>query len=229
MDMKQYNVKIDLDEALYYLGYHGEQADEIVEGQLRKSAELLERISAPSYTYRIFDMEKTFQGIELKGSSLILTGESAFSWLRDCRSVIVMAATIGREVDTFIHRCQITDMAEALILDSCASSDVESICDQLEKDLEKEYRKRGLFLTKRFSPGYGDLPLSLQPEICRALSLEKTIGLSITSGMLMMPTKSVTAFIGISDCPQPEKRSGCEDCLMNRSCNYRKAGTACAE
>ena len=49
----------------------------------------------------------------------------------------------------------------------------------------------------RFSCGYGDLPLSLQREIFPALQVTKNIGVTLTDGDLMMPTKSVTAIVGI--------------------------------
>lgn len=168
-------------------------------------------------------------GIGLEGTSILLTGRDAASFLEDCDSCIMIAVTIGHRVDEELRRLQITDMSGAVILDSCASSAVESICSQFEADLEAEYESRGFFLTDRFSPGYGDLPIHLQPAICRALSTEKTIGLSTTSGMLMTPTKSVTAFIGIANRPQPKKLSGCARCRMNETCNFRKAGITCAQ
>lgn len=237
--MKQYQVKVNRDEALRYLGYGKSPPDEAVSGQIEESVSTLERICSPAYIYRICELVREIPEnpedlsengtIRLDGTSLVLSGDTAGSLLAECRSCVMMAVTIGRGVDAELHRRQITDMAGAVILDSCASSAVESICEQLEADLEQLFRGRGLYLTDRFSPGYGDLPLALQPEICRALSAEKRIGLSITSGMLLMPAKSVTAFIGISDRPQPKKLTGCSRCSLRESCNYRKAGTTCAD
>lgn len=238
--MKNYPVKVNQQEALRYLGFQGHPADETVAGQLRDAIALLKKTAAPSYTYKVCELIRNVPlheaesgqavtGTGLKGTSVVLSGSSADSFLENCHSCIMMAVTIGRRVDTEIHRRQITDMAGAVILDSCASSAIESVCEQLTRDLENEYKQRGLYLTDRFSPGYGDLPLALQPEICRALSAEKSIGLSITGGMLLMPTKSVTAFIGISDQPRPKKLTGCQNCLLNATCNFRKAGTTCAD
>lgn len=284
--MKHYSVKINKNEALRFLGYHGNKADALVARQLNDAAALLEKIALPAYTYKVFKLNRvppdpsskfsidssvpapqdfrvlpgrnetkkskctsssttvssaenpTFSKaaetlpsdseLYLKGTSIRLPGIDALSFLEGCHSCILMAVTIGRRVDEELRRRQITDMSGAVILDSCASSAVESICNQLEADLEVEFEGRGLFLTDRFSPGYGDLPLDLQPAICRTLSTEKNIGLSITGGMLMMPTKSVTAFIGIADRPQPKKLTGCAHCRMNKTCNYRKAGVTCA-
>ena len=251
--MKQYSVKVNRQEALRYLGFHGSAPDSTVERQLDNAVSTLDKISEPSYIYRETETEiisaaeaaketgssrlpanPTASGetedraVRLKGTSVILTGHSAVTMLSECSRCIMMAVTIGRQVDAAIRRAQVTDMSGAVILDSCASSAVESICDQLQNDLEREYMERGLYLTDRFSPGYGDLPIDLQPVICRALSAEKTIGLTITGGMLMMPTKSVTAFIGISDRPQPKRLTGCANCSMKKYCRYRKAGVTCA-
>ena len=249
--MKHYNIRVDKEEALRYLGYHGHQADGTVTKQLDEAVTLLEQIAVPAYIYKLFDLEPNdpvttpeqkgirslhthdtafpAEAIRLKGTSIRLPGADAASFLKECRSCIIMAVTIGRRVDEVLHRRQITDMSGAVILDSCASTAVESICNQIEADLGNEFESRGLFLTDRFSPGYGDLPLNLQPAICRTLSTEKRIGLTITGGMLLTPTKSVTAFLGVSNRPQPKKLTGCARCHLKESCNYRKAGITCAE
>ena len=77
---------------------------------------------------------------------------------------------------------------------SAASCAVESYADDICDDLEKSCAHR---LTSRFSCGYGDLPLALQREIFPALQVTKHIGVTLTEGDLMMPTKSVTAIVGI--------------------------------
>ena len=49
----------------------------------------------------------------------------------------------------------------------------------------------------RFSPGYGDLPIEIQKDIFRALDCPRRIGLTLNENLLMSPTKSVSAIIGI--------------------------------
>jgi len=53
-------------------------------------------------------------------------------------------------------------------------------------------------LTSRFSPGYRDLPLTLQREIFTLLEPSRRIGLSLNASLLMSPSKSVTAIVGIT-------------------------------
>ena len=51
----------------------------------------------------------------------------------------------------------------------------------------------------RFSPGYGDVPLEIQKDIVMLLDCAKRIGVSLNDSLLMSPSKSVTAFIGLQE------------------------------
>ena len=84
-----------------------------------------------------------------------------------------------------------------------------------------EAAEEGLYLRPRFSPGYGDLPLSCQPDFCRVLEAEKTVGITLTESFLMMPSKSVTAVIGVSKIAAGCVKEGCEVC-SNKNCLYRR-------
>ncbi len=229
--MIEYNMKIDKNEVLRYLGCNTEQArfsaDDKLLSDIDASAKKVRLAAVPAYIYRILDTERCTDGIRLSGSSIVLTGSTAEEMLRECTSCIVFAATLGRQVDDLIRRNQIIDIASAVIMDSCASSGIESICDQLEDGLETELLQKGRYITDRFSPGYGDLPLNLQPEIIRTLSADTRAGLTVSSSMLLIPFKSVTAFIGISDRPQPRRITGCRKCTMKNHCKFRKAGNTC--
>lgn len=117
-------------------------------------------------------------------------------------------------------------MGEAAILDACGSAWVETGCDMAQAEIAERFAPR--FLTDRFSPGYGDLPLSLQPAVLGALDAERRLGIHLSDSFLMTPAKSVTAVIGVADTPQPARVRGCGYCAMREICEYRKGGTTCA-
>ena len=97
-------------------------------------------------------------------------------------------------------------------------------CDRINERIRREAGQDGLYTRPRFSPGYGDLPLSLQREISRILNMPKEIGVSLTDTMLMTPSKSVTALIGVSSIPAGHKKgfrkTGCADCPASADCAY---------
>ena len=73
----------------------------------------------------------------------------------------------------------------------------------------------------RFSPGYGDFDISYQKNIFSCLNSEKYIGLTLTDSMLMVPSKSVTAVVGLTEDKQ-EHKNKCDMC-ENKNCSYRGA------
>ena len=99
------------------------------------------------------------------------------------------------------------------------------MCDEVENLIKAENPDK--FLTWRFSPGYGDYPLSLQSELLRILDAPRKIGLCTNENSILTPTKSVTAVIGVSDNPIENKRKGCASCNLKTTCKFRKAGTRC--
>ena len=145
--------------------------------------------------------------------------------LAQCDQAVLLACTLGTKFYAMVRSAQVRDMARAVILDACGSALVEQGCDEAERDIAARFP--GLYLTDRFSPGYGDLPLSLQPGLCAVLDAERRVGIHVTSSFLMNPGKSVTAVIGLSDKPQMARIRGCAWCAMRETCTLRKGGKTC--
>ena len=123
---------------------------------------------------------------------------SAARRLAGCGHVVVFAATIGAELDRLVARYSAVSPAKALMLDTIGTERIEALCDAVCADLAREYKKRGLVTRERFSPGYGDLALSVQRDVFDALDCARRIGLSLGGELLMSPLKSVTAFVGVA-------------------------------
>lgn len=184
----------------------------------------------PKRLYRIFSLrhepsgEKTL--MDPSGQPILsLSGQLAKRLLADCRYAALLLATLGAPFDALLRTQQARDMAEAAILDACGNVLVEEICDQLEQDIQLAYPQ--LYLTDRFSPGYGDLPLSLQSELLAALDAQRKAGVCLTASCLMTPTKTVTAILGLSAQPRAAKIRGCAYCSLRNQCTFRKDGKHC--
>ena len=106
-------------------------------------------------------------------------------------------------------------MSRAMALQAAAAAMIEAWCDAVNARLAEEVRGEGLRLRARFSPGYGDFPLAAQPGLFRLLGVQKRIGITLTDSLLMIPTKSVTAVIGISGTAQAGP-AGCAACGRDR-------------
>ena len=154
-------------------------------------------------------------------------GRDIKDFLAGCTQAVLFAATLGMETESLIRRTQLRSMADAVLLDAVGSAAIEAVCDAFCADLAAELAPRDL--TGRFSPGYGDYPLEEQRAVFRLLNVSRRIGVSLTESGLMIPQKSVTALIGVSDTPRENRQSGCGDCLGRFACAYRKEGKHCGK
>ncbi len=214
--------KLNENEILLYLGYRGQECPPEVEKQIERCIEAVEKAATPRLVWRRLPLRKgAFSMLPLEGNDIHML-------LADCIEVVFMAITLGPGVEQLLMRNEVTNMADAVIMDACASTAIENVANHFETDLRKELQAEGLFLTDRFSPGYGDYPLAVQKKFCELLDTGRRIGLSVSPSMLLIPRKSVTAVLGISETPKELRKRGCENCSMFRTCLYRKEGKSCS-
>lgn len=214
-------MKINFDEVLRYLGYKNQPLDSKIVSLIEECHKELKELVCFKYTYRIFNMDKTNDGIVLKGSALIFRGEDISNHLLHSRQCAIMAVTLGLQVDRRINLYSKTDLTRGLILDACATSAVETACDEVQEEIKNKAAESGYYITDRFSPGYGDLPIRLQRDIGEALRLYETIGVSVNDSYLMAPRKSVTAIIGFQGILCNSAKHNCKSC-NKPDCIYRR-------
>ena len=135
---------------------------------------------------------------------------------------MLLAATLGAGSERMLLKAQAKSGAEAVLLDAVLSAAIEAVCDAQEAALRDSLAAHGLYLTDRFSPGYGDMPLAQTREICAVLAADKTIGLTVSQSGIMIPRKSVTAIMGVSRAPVSRRPSGCAACSMRGRCALSK-------
>lgn len=116
--------------------------------------------------------------------------------LKNCENVLLFAATIGIEIDRLIAKYSRISPSKALMFQALGAERIEKLCNAFCNDSEREM---DVTLKARFSPGYGDLQLSVQKDIFGVLDCSRLIGLSLNDSLIMSPSKSVTAFVGVSD------------------------------
>ena len=129
-------------------------------------------------------------GAECRLGALSLRSQALAKTLNGCKEAIVFGATLGVGIDRLIGKYLRISPAKALMMDALGTERIEALCDAFCKGQECN-------VTPRFSAGYGDLPLSAQVDLVALLQCEKKIGLCLTDGLMMSPSKSVTAIFGI--------------------------------
>lgn len=208
-------------EVLRYLQWRGGEVPEELARQLDGCQAALLAAARPRVVWRRYDL---LPDMTLASTAFRLQGQAIGRLLADCREVILLCATLGLEAEALLRRAQAGNMAEAVVLDAMGSAAIENVCDNLCGDLAKQFAPR--YLTDRFSPGYGDMPIAQQQALFDTLDVTRQIGVTLTESGLMVPQKSVTAVVGIAHRPQPRRR-GCGSCENHEQCAYRKEGKHC--
>jgi len=219
-------MEIDKKEVLRYLGYKNQKIDEKMMDLVSECCSEIIDLSKERFVYEIFDIKRKNDQILLTGSTLVLKDKDIKALLKNSGKCVVMAATLGSTVDSKIAYYSRFNITKGVIMDACASTAIEYICDQIQDEIEKNALKDNLYITTRYSPGYGDFSIDNGPELLNVLDAYKKIGLSITESNIMLPRKSVTALIGLSTVKSSKHHAGCESC-KNVGCEFRKDGGYC--
>lgn len=217
---------IPIREVLRYLGAGGKDPGPLLPLAEDCARELL-AAAKPRWTWRAFGCALDSEGARLD-CGFLLPGRDIAGHLTGCREAVLMAATLSPGVDALLRRSQLSDLSRSLVLESCATAAIEEVCDRGETVIRQRYPGRAL--TSRYSPGYGDLPVTVQGAFLDLLDAPRRLGLCATGSSILTPRKSVTAVIGVreegAEDPGPRRRS-CDSCAMKDRCTYRKQGERC--
>lgn len=230
---------LDRDEALRYLGYAGQELDEQLLARFEQLAQACERELRPACVQAAFpfDADMTrweddeWPQVALAGCGLVLPGRDIAQHLHGAREVVLMACTLGAASERELRKYAAISPTDALMYGAAASALVEAAANACDAAIAADAAARGLFAGSRYSPGYGDLPLFVQPAFLAALDAPRRIGLGATENDVLVPTKSVTAVIGLFDEPQilreGDSARDCATCPLQGNCRLKEKGRTC--
>ena len=192
-------------EVLRYAGCKEISEDDASVALMRECVQELIKNRALSYniSYRILpilsiDREASsidFELIRLNSNKLIIN-------LDGCENAVFLAATIGSGIDRFIYKYNKINPAKALFMQAIGAERIETMLDAFMGDLPEitsAFLQKEVMVRPRFSPGFGDLSLSIQPDFLNIVNATKRLGITLNDSLLMAPSKSVTAIVGIKD------------------------------
>ena len=177
----------------------------------------------PQGNFNIFNYDYENSNIFFENKRIFLAGKSIKKHLNFCEKIAILSLTVGEDIEE-----EITNLSEkgeyshALLLDAAATEAVEESADLMEKVIKREAKREGFYITSRFSPGYGDFPLTMQNEILE-LSSGKDINISLTESLMLTPRKSITAIIGFKRENSELQKRNCKNC-EKLDCNFRNKG-----
>ena len=218
-------VDIPVKEVQRYMGYHGISGiTPDMQERINKAVDQVSTQSHPRLVIKEFRISVTSKTVVIHADNedVTLESESLCRNLSGCQRALLLAATIGPSCDMLVRRAAVKSAADAAVFQAAGAAAIEAFLDSENDRLRKEYESDDLYLRPRFSPGYGDLNLDHQKDWFRLLDISKHTGIELTDSLLMVPTKSVTAIIGIGGDKRSCTGSGCGSCNMKNTCEYTK-------
>ena len=200
--------EFDRKEILRYAGGKGETGAEL-SALLEECLTECKSDFSPRVCFRVLEREAFFHLFDKEQKSRLLQTR-----LQGCDRVLIFAATVGIGIDRRILKYASISPAKALLFQAVGAERIESLCEVFCQEVSQSYGET----TARFSAGYGDFPLTTQSRFFELLDCARAIGLTLTDSLLMTPTKSVTAVIGLG---KNTKENGCSACTKE-DCEFRK-------
>jgi hypothetical protein len=195
------NVGIPRGEVLKRLGYPTASVDlqepirSLFEDALREAASLMR----PKAAYRALRVEDNDgNAVRFQGTEFFIESRQVAKLLASAKAAVCFAVTVGSELDeTISGRMRKGDLLAATILDAIGSETADAAADELHwKIILRRAENADHSVTARFSPGYGDWPLTIQKDLINICG-GSLIGITVTPSFLMIPRKSVSAVFGL--------------------------------
>jgi len=173
--------------ALAYLKVNSKSIE--TEKMIDEVLEEVEKIARPKIIIKSFDLDISDK-ITIVNTNIELTEKPYLKLLEGYSNCLLVAVTLGFEIDQKIKLYQQIDMSKAVVFDAVSSAYVEEFADNEEAKFNLETR------TYRFCPGYQHTSLMLNKDIIKVLQADKKIGISLSKDFLMTPLKSMVGIIG---------------------------------
>lgn len=152
-------------------------------------------VKAHAARMSVKDLTETTVSLE---NDIRLGSQDLSAFLRGSQEVLLMGSTAGQPIMELIEKVSAQgDLTRAVVYNAVASELADEALSWLMVYFRHQLRRENLGLDyRRFSAGYGDLPIEYQKIFWEVLKLEQ-IGIRITEKFFLLPEKSVTALSGI--------------------------------
>ena len=179
-------------------------------------------LSTPKYTFiekKILRFGEDY--IEIEENIKFYTRKTT-DHMRGASSLVLFLVTIGDGIEK--EASDLTsgkDPLKGYLLDRLGSFAIESLAENMEKKLRKDYSINKKSVSSRFSPGYCDWPIEDQFKMAKILDFSKA-GVTLTEGCMMAPKKSISAIVAVANEDVfKELVSSCDICEI-KDCSYRR-------
>lgn len=155
--------------------------------------------------------------IEKEPSEVVMDTDTVYQKLIYC------ICTLGPELDARVNQYFAeNDFVKGMIINTIGDFLLFEASRKLYNHVRKIYKAKGLHMTSRFEPGMQDVPVEEQEHILSAIHSEHDTSISLSSGFMYAPQKTLGYYYGAStELPANIVDHDCRKC-NSETCHYRK-------
>lgn len=200
-----------LETTLRYAGARG-TADLRLRHMAEECLREMQEGCAPAWRWRMYPAAAGRDGV-CRLDDWMVQSDRLAAGLAGCDRAVLFAATLGAAADRMLLRQEAADMGRAVVLQAAAAAFLEHYSDGCMASLRRRAAEDGYYLRARISPGDGDFGLEQQRPLLNRLDAGRRIGVTLTDALMLLPTKTVTAVIGLTrEAEAACTDSSCSDC-----------------
>ncbi len=178
----------------------------------------------PQLIWDIFPVKQIDEDCFLLENGSKVGGGPVVQVMEEATHIIIGMCTVGPRCDAQIDKySKEGNNLAAVILDGIASFLVDQIRETFFNQTAQKYKNQDKFSSIPLCPGESDWDVTDHSEFFALLRPEQ-IGMSLRTSMLMIPMKSLSFMIGVSDQPfalNDQKR--CDFCPRRTKCRYSQS------
>jgi hypothetical protein len=191
----------------------------IVEDQMERKNEWLN----PTMAYEIYPVTGVTSGYLNLGNNRRIKGLAVSSILKQAEEIAVVLCTIGPHLEEQAEKYfKNGESLRGFLLDGLGSAAIDSLGYEACRLIKSEVASRGYTTSNPLSPGMHGWEIQELANLLQLAPAEE-IKISLTSGGMMYPRKSIAMIIGIGlNMPQRKQGEFCEQCNLRETCRQRR-------
>jgi hypothetical protein len=139
---------------------------------------------------------------------------------KNAQTLIFCVCSIGDELENMARHFGSTDPVLSMALDALGSAAVEQLMMEICRNLEEKLSSASTYISQPIGPGLEGWTVSDgQPQIFGLVDAGRA-GIRLSESRMMLPIKSASFVLGISNTPF-QAGSTCDFCNLRETCRYK--------
>lgn len=212
---------VTIESVTRYFGGSRYRPDEATIKHVRSSINTASKLVIPQATYTLFTVSRVTTGKEVILETGTHLNVPDCLEVGDAQLVSVVIGSLGAGLENYCRSLAAKgEIYQSTLYDAIGTALLDLLSEEISGRIEQTCTPYGLMNGPRFAPGIDNYPLEHQHQLFR-LADGKSIGVTLNSSVIMVPTKSISFFQTLSKSESKHRAIyKCGQCRLT-NCQFR--------